>query len=58
MALLVLSGVVALPVVAVVLIVKAVRRPKDSSRSCPQCGRVLTQQANAPFCSYCGNRLP
>jgi hypothetical protein len=28
------------------------------SRYCPKCGRGLTQQADAPFCGYCGDRLP
>jgi rRNA maturation endonuclease Nob1 len=37
---------------------KNVKRPNTFSRYCPQCGRGLTQQPDAPFCGYCGNRLP
>jgi predicted amidophosphoribosyltransferase len=34
-------------------------RKRDSfSRFCPKCGRGLSQPADAPFCSYCGARLP
>ena len=57
-ALLVLMTVVAVPVGIVVLIVKAVSKPRQISRFCPKCGRGLTQEATAPFCCYCGNRLP
>ena len=28
------------------------------SRYCPHCGRGLTQQMEAPICSYCGQQLP
>ena len=28
------------------------------NRYCPHCGRGLTQQMDAPLCSYCGQRLP
>jgi hypothetical protein len=57
-ALLVLMTVVAVPACVVVLIVKAVKKPNRISRFCPKCGRGLTQEAGAPFCCYCGNRLP
>jgi hypothetical protein len=56
--LLVLFTVVAVPVLIVVLIVKVIRKPAAFSRYCPKCGRGLIQQPDAPFCSYCGNRLP
>jgi hypothetical protein len=55
--LLVLMTVVAVPVGIVLLIVKVVR-PNRITRFCPKCGRGLAQEAAAPFCSYCGNRLP
>jgi hypothetical protein len=48
----------AIPIAIVVLIVKMATRPKTLSRYCPQCGRGLTQAADAPFCGYCGARLP
>jgi hypothetical protein len=57
-AVVVLLGSIALPVAVVVLIVKAVSKPNRYSRYCPKCGRGLTQQADAPFCSFCGERLP
>lgn len=57
-ALVVLLGTIAVPIVVVVLIAKAVRNPNRYSRCCPKCGRGLTQQVDAPFCSYCGDRLP
>jgi hypothetical protein len=52
------SILVAVPILVVVLIVKVVRRPAQFSRYCPKCGRGLSQQADAPFCGYCGDRLP
>jgi len=57
-ALLVLSVVVAVPVLIVVLIMKVIRKPTAPSRYCPKCGRGLTQPPDALFCSFCGNRLP
>lgn len=58
LAILVLFSILVVPVLVVVLIVKAVRKPAPFSRYCPKCGRGLSQQADAPFCSYCGDRLP
>ena len=46
------------PAAILMLIVKVVRKPAPYSRYCPKCGRGLTQQMDAPFCSYCGERLP
>ena len=57
-ALLVLLGKIAVLIVVVVLIAKAVSKPNRYSRYCPKCGRGLTQQMDAPFCGYCGERLP
>ena len=57
-ALLVLTMVVAAPILCVVLIMKVIRKPTAPSRYCPKCGRGLTQPVDAPFCGYCGNRLP
>jgi hypothetical protein len=49
---------VAVAVVVAVLIVKAIRKPAAPHRYCPKWGRGLTQPAEAPFCCYCGTRLP
>jgi hypothetical protein len=57
-ALFVLLATIAVPVAVVVLIVNAVGKRNRYSRYCPKCGRGLTQQTDAPFCSYCGDRLP
>ena len=47
-----------IPTLLVVLIMRIVRRPTAPSRYCAKCGRGLTQPLDAPFCSYCGNKLP
>ena len=39
-------------------IVRTERRRAQYARYCPKCGRGLTQQMDAPVCSYCGERLP
>ena len=51
--------VMSLVVLALVIygVSRLLRRP-GFSRFCPKCGRGLTQPADAPFCSYCGNHLP
>ena len=59
LAILVLGGLMIAGLVGVVgLIARAVTKKDRISRYCPKCGRGLTQQLDAPFCSYCGNRLP
>jgi len=46
------------PIFAIVMVVSRAKRRTGFSRYCPKCGRGLTQQVDAPFCSYCGQRLP
>lgn len=55
--------VLALLVLILVLVVgrrlmKPLAGREAFTRYCPKCARGLTQQADAPLCSYCGNRLP
>ena len=47
----------ALPVFIVVGVVRVARR-KRITRHCTHCGRGLEQAMDAPFCCYCGQRLP
>jgi hypothetical protein len=55
---LVLCTIVAIPLSIGFVILKVIRRPTAPNRYCPKCGRGLIQPSDAPFCSYCGNRLP
>jgi hypothetical protein len=55
-ALLVLCLIVGVPVLVVVLIVKAVTGKKQVLRYCPKCGRGLTEPG-VVFCSFCGANL-
>ena len=65
----VIAGLIGLggPEVAALLVltmavfaIRAVTRQRRTvyNRYCPHCGKGLTQQMDAPFCSYCGQRLP
>jgi len=58
LAIMVLLLVLVGPIVAVTMIVSRAKRRTGFSRYCPKCGRGLTQQVDAPFCSYCGERIP
>ena len=53
--------IAALAVTAVVLMVRGILaglQPRAVySRYCRKCGRGLTQQPEAPFCAYCGQKL-
>ena len=54
-------AVTGLVVTAVVLMVRGILaglQPRAVySRYCRKCGRGLTQQPEAPFCAYCGQKL-
>ena len=39
-------------------IFRAASGRKTPARFCTGCGRGLAQPADAPFCCYCGKRLP
>ena len=45
--------------VAVIFVIKNVARNSGApNRYCTSCGRGLRQPPDAPFCSYCGVKLP
>ena len=44
--------------VVVILVSRSARGRSGPSRACPGCGRGLRQPPDAPFCCYCGHRLP
>jgi len=48
---------VGVPILLVVLIVKAAAGKKQVLRYCPKCGRGLTEPG-VVFCSFCGSKLP
>ena len=50
--------VLALWIAGFVLIGRAASRRNAPTRFCTGCGRGLAQPADAPFCCYCGKRLP
>ena len=47
-----------LPALIAVMIFARMSHRGGPTRFCPACGRGLTQAMDAPFCSYCGVRLP
>jgi len=49
--------VLALIVMAVVFVSRMAAGRNRPTRYCRSCGRGLTQPLDAPFCSYCGQRI-
>jgi rRNA maturation endonuclease Nob1 len=50
--------VLALVIMVTVFLFRGASGRKGPTRFCTGCGRGLTQPADAPFCCYCGKRLP
>jgi rRNA maturation endonuclease Nob1 len=50
--------VLAVIILVIVFVSRAVSGRNTPTRFCTGCGRGLAQPADAPFCCYCGKRLP